>query len=641
MDSPFASAPQPAGIPAAGYHGLAPIDLAAGREPDGCAAGLDALVRTGALRKAGIDAFIVLPSGESGLPPAAFRQLASCALVRLVDATVWFVRTRDAAWSPERLGTVARVLREHSRFRHDVARLTGALRHELRSPSLELLPPVLGEVDAVQWDLRGTAIAIALRARRTACGLDREALAAAAREAESGLRAALGRALPAFNASAAPVALQHPEPPIAAADPAIHNFLAELPHRAWRLQLARTFPLFLRAAATGGIGSVGETIRTAVDRGEPLVRTLAERWRVTPGAIRCLLYREPALVGPHWEGNVRGLARLLDALRPEDRPGEDPASWRRFDAAVASAERIFRCPPWASPVAQMWLRDAARLDPAELDEEAARHAWSPAVVASVERLRDHLARFLELQPAPAPGRSSVAAESAARAAAARFIASRRPRRLREIAARFERELRDPRTAQARQALRDTSARHPPLLPDALASIDGERIVAPLTTGAALERHGEAMQICLNASYLGPPGFDGRGAARFILGLRHATTGKAVSTAELRVTHAPRMGAYAVEVLQHTGWRNRPPSRACSDALAQAVAQARSAAGQAHLDAAFRATRELAAIGEAEAKRRAESRMLAGVLGRTLGEAAIAEIATETRRSVGSDRVGAG
>jgi hypothetical protein len=28
------------------------------------------------------------------------------------------------------------------------------------------------------------------------------------------------------------------------------NFLVEAPHRAWRLQLARTFPPFLRAAAT-------------------------------------------------------------------------------------------------------------------------------------------------------------------------------------------------------------------------------------------------------------------------------------------------------------------------------------------------------------------------------------------------------
>lgn len=590
----------------------------------------------------GIDAFVVLPSPEGPLPPAALRQVASCALVRLADATVWFLRARDGAWSPERLATTARVLVAQAPFRRDAARLTGTLRHELRAPTLAVLPAVLDEVDAASWDLRGLAIAIAIRSRCGSDGaLDPAAIAEATRDVEDELRAALAPALAEFAGRTDSEAMRAVVAATGAADVAIYNYLVEPPHRVWRLQLAQTFPLLLRAAAIGEAASVGETIRNVVDRGDPLVRTLAARWGVDGASVRCLRGKDAALVGRHWEGNVRGLARLLDALRPEDRPKEDPAAWARFNGAVAAAERIFRCPPWGAPVAQMWLRDAARRSIDGSEEESARRVWDAAAVAAVHRFRDTLARVLELEHGDASHPPGAAARLALEAAANRFVASRQPRRLREIAERFERELRDPRTESARQAARIANRRHWPLLPNDMTSADGSRIVLSLIERDALDRHGNALDICLTGDYLAPASLDATQAAHFILGLVNAARSTPVSTAEIRVSRSLRDARFHAEVLQHTGFRNRPPSRACASALAEALAAARSPAGQAHLEAAFRALRERARVSQAEADRRAERALLDDVLTRTLGPAMLAEIVTTARRRAEATRRAAG
>lgn len=146
----------------------------------------------------------------------------------------------------------------------------------------------------------------------------------------------------------------------------------------------------------------------------------------------------------------------------------------------------------------------------------------------------------------------------------------------------------------------------------------------MTDRSALDRHGNALDICLDRTYLGPSGIDARNSTRFIVALLHAPTRAPASTAEIRATRTRGDGGCELEVLQHTGQRNRPPSTACVQALAETLAAARGPAGRQHLDAAFRAMRRLGRDHETAAKREAERRRLTGVLTRTLGPALLAE-----------------
>jgi hypothetical protein len=288
----------------------------------------------------------------------------------------------------------------------------------------------------------------------------------------------------------------------------------------------------------------------------------------------------------------------------------------------------------------MWLRDAARRGIDGTEEESARRMWDAAAITAVHRFRDSLARRLELEHGDAGHPPGAAVRLALEAAANRFVASRQPRKLREIAERFARELRDPRT-DSRQAARIANRRHWPLLPNDFVSADRSRIVRPLVERDALDRHGSALDICLTADYLPPPGLDATPAAHFILGLVNAGKSTPVSTAEIRVSRSLRDGRFHADVLQHTGFRNRPPSRACASALAEALSATRSPAGQAHLEAAFRAMRERAGLSQAEADRRAERQLLDDVLTRTLGPAMLAEIASAAQRRVDATRRAAG
>lgn len=587
---------------------------------------ISSLVKDTRLPVAGIRDVIVFPAPDGCLPAAALRQLANCALFRLDDATVWFLRTRGNAWTDERLARAARVLLDETRLRHDGDRLVERLRHVLRTATLATLPATLHDVDAIRWELRNVAIACMLRAPEFAAGGPGTAqVAAAASAREAALHASLAAALARFDEATDREALHAVTAATGAADIAVYNYLAEPRHRGWRLQLARTFPLFLRAAATGGPASVGATLRAAVDDGAPLLRHLADRWGVSAGAIRMLRQLPAARVGAQWEDNVRGLVRLLDVLRPEDRPQDDPAAWARFNHAVAVAERIFRCPPWASPAAQVWLRDAARRGLVDVDDAAAQAGWSPARIAAVQRFRDALARLLELGHGDAANAADAVPRLACEGRANRFVATRPPRRLAALARRFEREWRDPPAELAQASSRVAGESYLPLLPAELVAADGSRIASPLTDRGALDRHGRALDTCLDRAYLGPPGIDASNAARFIVGFLHARTRAPASTAEIRATRKLGDEGCELEVLQHTGFRNRLPSQPCIQALAETLAAARSRAGRAHLEAAFRALRDLGRRPEAAAKREAERILLTGVLTRTLGPALLAEL----------------
>jgi len=608
------------------------MDSAATIAAPGAALSASHLLDAGALPGAGILAYLTLPAPAGVLTPAPLRHVACGALVRLADATVWMLRTRGAPWSPDRLAVAARTLRdEHGAWR-DGAYLTGRLSYALEIATVALVPPVLDRVDPALWDLRRTAIALVLRSLRTRGGeMDPAALAQATRATEAHLATALDAALAEFHAATDTEAYRQATPAAGDADIARYNFLVQAPHRAWRLQLARTFPLFVHAAATGGDNTAGETIRTAVDAGVPLVRHLAARWDVTAGAIRVLVGKDVTTVGGQWEGNVRGLVKVLDALRPDDRPGTRSADWQNFNRAVAAAERIFRAPPWTSAVARMWLREAARQGWARLDEAAAQRLWEPAAIAAVQQFRDSLARWLELAVARHATPPPVVPNAGCDAAADHYVSTRQPRRLAAIAERFEVCRRGVRADLVDQSSLLGGESFLPLLPGDMVAADGTRIVAPLTTRAALQRHGEAMDNCLEAMLLGSYVADCAAAKSFILGILDAATRKPASTAEVRVRRQPRAGRLEAHVVQHTAQFNAPPSLHCRQALAEAVAAVGSDAGQQHLEAGLRILRQRRLLGQARAKEEGECLLLGEALAQTLGPAALEELAAGVRK----------
>jgi hypothetical protein len=591
----------------------------------------NAPLNVGTIPDAGIRSYLVMPTPECVLSPAPLRHVACLALIRLDDATIWLLRTRGAPWSPTRLVVAAQTLQAERTAWQDTEYLTGRISFALEISSVAVLPPVLDRTDPTPWDLRRTAVAMVMRSLRTAgAQVDPTELAAAVHAVEGGLATALDAALAYFRAEIDVEALREATTASGSADITRYNYLVEPPHRAWRLQLARTFPIFVRAAATGAKGSAGETIRTAVDQGVPLVRHLSARWGVSNGAIRSLLRVDVATIGGHWDGNVRGLVKVLDALRPEDRPKRDSADWPHFNRAVAVAERLFRCPAWTSALAQSWLRGAARRGWADLDDEAAQDLWNPAAIAAVQRFRDSLARFLALEFAHQPDAPLTVSKVAFDSVADQYVSTRQPRRLSAIAARFESDRLNLRSDLVQQSALLSGEGFWPLFPGDVASADGTRVIRPLTSRMALNRHGAALNNCLEDVQLESFVAECMEANCFILGILEGDGGRPISTAEVRISRQMRGARLEPHVVQHTGNFNAPPSSRCRHALAEALASAKSDAVQQHLEAGLLAARQRRLLGNTRAKEEAERMLLTEALGQTLGPSVLEGLSAAAR-----------
>jgi hypothetical protein len=580
----------------------------------------------GTIPDAGLEDYVVLPSVECALSPAPLRHTACHALLRLEDSTIWHLRTRGAPWSPQRLIVATRTLQNEHTGRQDSGYLTGRLSYELEISSVTVLPPILERVDPGLWEFRRTAVAMVMRwLRGYGSNVDPADLAAITGAVEENLHAMLQAALDDFRAATDAEALGAATAASGNGDIGLYNFLVEAPHRAWRLQLARTFPIFVRAAAVGTKGSAGETVRTAVDSGRPLVRCLAQRWSVSAGAIRSLLGRDVALVGARWEADIRGLVKLLDALRPEDRPKTDAADWAHFNRAATGAERIFRCPPWTSVLALTWLREAARHRWADLDEGAAQAIWGPAAIACVQDFRDGLVRLLELESARQPEASRTTPGMAFDSVADHYLSTRQPRRLVALAESFAWNLQDLRADLQQESSFLQGEAFWPLLPGELQSTDGTRTVRPLTSGAALREYGAAMNNCLEDVMLASYVADCAEAKCFILGVVDSDSGQPVSTAEIRLRRLVREGRLDPNVVQHAGHSNDDPSSDCERAIAEALAVVRSETGQRHLQMGLLRVRQRRLMGKTRARDEAERLQLAEALSQTLGAKVLAEL----------------
>ena len=535
---------------------------------------------------------IVCPSAATMAASRLPRHVACCALLRTRRGSLWMLRTTGHPWTDALLAKAESFLAAEEELGPSAARartLERRIARALELPQVQVVPPALNRPDPSQWHTRALAVALRMQPLVVTGGAPHPAALAAEVDAIDAaliarLRAALGELL---------AGLDRDETAALAAsrgDGRLYAFLSEPGRRRNRLQLAQTFPLFLRAAATGEPGSAGALIRATVDAGRPLIDALARHWAVSRSVLRGLRERSVEVVGAHWETNLEALVVALEALPPEFRPGAEAASWRAFNEHMDFAATVFGRRPWASPLALSWLRHAARHGWTRASLERAAGALTDEAVAAVELLRQALIDSLGTDSGVAAAAPADAASLAARVwlAADRFLAGMPPRRLAELSQRYRRELAAATTEVAGEIAFATGASFWPLLPSDYLSGDRSRIVVSLTTPDALWRHGTALGNCLGDSHHASYASACRQGGTFIVAVLDSGTRAPLSTAEFRVSRPLTTGTAAVRLVEHTAVRNAPPSAPCSLAVREVLALARTPAYQQHLRDGFRA-----------------------------------------------------
>lgn len=518
-----------------------------------------------------IAASMIFPAPEIALTPRPLGRFRSVALLRLVDGTVWLLSMPARAWTNARLDASARLLAAQAFDPEPLETTTRRLRAGLKLLDVAVESPCLETLDAAQWGLPQTARSVVARGTDLPSAVRRTAdLAARIRHVESLLHAALSKALAAFVAELDTEVLA-----VAKIDGAIdicrYNYLIYGPHRRYRLQLAGAFPNLLTVAASADSGTLGRDVRTVVDAGRPLVKTLARDWGVRPCVVRALMGLDPATIGQHWLSDIRTLALLLDALRPDDLPGHQPSTWQDFDTAVAVGKQLFQKPVQHSAAARWWLRECMRQ--LQRGSPAARARWLPSTDAgsAIRRFRETLTRALRREAVGATTNGSQAISALAERAVDQLFADLAPRGLVDVAATFEAE--HARAARGIIIPRDTQGIVSgqmllPLLPRDFVSADKNRIIRALTTEAELAKHGEALGICLAGIERFNYFTSCRYGKRFVVGIFEATTGAPVSTADIVLELADGTGGYLLKLKQHTARGNSRPSPVCKRAVAE-------------------------------------------------------------------------
>ncbi len=512
--------------------------------------------------------------------------------MRLEDATVWMLTLQKAAWTDERLSAAAERLARVSAQAFTKSSIESLLRQDLGIRSLAMAPPPVRRLDERLWEIEKVAFACVRgpAARRAVEAISETRLAKREWTLRADLRDGLGNALRSFHRLMDPAAL-----PMATAgrrfDLRIYNYLAHRRFQRYRLQFAETFPSLLLTAVVAEPRSFGEDLRSFVDSGAPLIKGLAARWNVRPGVVRHLVGRDWNSVGLQWSRDARGLAVALDALHPQDLPGDDPAEWEEFNRIVVTGQRLFLRPVWESAAGLKWLRVCVRLS--RRGDERTLDRWLPGWndIEQITRFRAALTRTVRQETGDAPMAPGNDDGTAIIEAIDRVVLQVADQGLGEVASLFAEEVARTRTCDAvwRVHAREILM---PLVPEDFVSADGATRVTPLCTDRELRAHGSRMRNCLRSTSASSVARQGPIGSVFIVGIYDVHSGKAVSTAEIRAIPAHRGNAYRLITEQHTASANRTPSRRCIDTLQQFLCHCRSEEVRAHLTEQWRALRHL-------------------------------------------------
>jgi len=535
---------------------------------------------------------VAFPCPELLIGPPALRHIRSVALMRLADATVWMLVLDGEPWTHERLRAAAGMLAGISAQAFTKASVERVLRRGLGLRSLTLAAPPVDGIDENIWEIEKVAFAWARGPGAQHPTSEAPEASPAVREwaAREALRDGLRETLHGFTGAMDPKALQ-----TATAgrrfDLRVYNYLAHTGYRRYRVQFAEAFPSLLLTAVVAEPRSFGEELRSFVDTGAPLVKGLAARWDVRPGVVRHLVGRDWSRVGLQWSRDARGLALALDALNPQDLPGDDRAEWEEFNRIVVTGQRLFLRPVWESPAALRWLRICVRLSRRRDTQALGR--WLPRWndIEQITRFRAALGRTLRDEIADAPTGPGDNGEKAIIDAVDRVVLQVADQGLREVATLFAEELNRTRKRDAAWQIRAREILMP-LIPEDFVTADGATRVTALTTDRQLRAHGSRMRNCLRSAFASSLARQRRIGSMFIVGLYDAHSDKALSTAEIRAVSAYDGTADRLVIRQHTATANRPPSPRCVAALREFLCHCDTDAVRAHLRAQWRALRRI-------------------------------------------------
>lgn len=308
-----------------------------------------------------------------------------------------------------------------------------------------------------------------------------------------------------------------------------------------------------------------QALQCVIDRGEPLIDSLAQLMKVSKGCVRALRGVAPGEdVGPV---DLVFVLRILDRTPPDKRP-KDGDQWGLFWKLIR------------------WSREATDLEIGSGDlivhfiaglmtaTATQRRRWIGPDLEHLAEVRDYL-KFAGLWCASGAGEMACCTYVKARARCIlrdelmmRYAVPDIMRQTDRWHTEIHRHTQD----LTRNASIPDTWPALPCLPHAYR----DRTILPLTTSALLIVEGERLEHCAGSYSESCWAGDGH-----VVSIRDAT-GKSLSTAELSITETPDF-RYELSVVQHHSFRNGPPSQTCIDALADYMQSISSAAAQAALD----------------------------------------------------------
>ena len=567
-----------------------------------------------------VAAAVVFPGPALVLPTSTMRNLSSLAVLRLRRGRVWVISVIGYRWTAERLALVADALQAHGEVDPDAV-LLNRLSDQLGLPNIRVARPTMSELDGTAWNVRSLAVAVGL-ARVFASG---SAAGGAITSAEVDdlaveIRSTLSDAMARFRSGLDSDALERCKD-YGESAPRVYNYLVITEHRRNRQQFASVLPLFLQAVALRSDESPYREMRQAVDAGHPLAALVCRTIGVGPSVFRSVVGVPIDVCGSRWLDSPVALLRLINSIRPERRPGEDPARWVILNRLVEKAETLIGRRIEQSLVAQMWVRDAMHAGAGTCAVGSASDIDTRAL-AIVEDFREVLFEVVG-------GRQPLHAKSARRATddglrqvTDDWLLRRTRRQLVTLAVQWRDAYAKAKDSNANLIACMHGELYWPLLPSPFTSTDGRRRAVPVVSRQQLADLGSTMANCLGGSHAQSYDAACRSGATFLLALVDGESGAPRSTAEFKVGRLREGAGLVVEVVQHTARRNAAPGPACVTMMHELTRHVESQAVQRHLRlgvTAVRAVRRQGAVAISSAELETRLRALKQVLGDQLFE----------------------
>ena len=518
--------------------------------------------------------------------PHRLRNIPCTLLLRCRNATVWLLTSTDQLWSDERIEAAAAYLCVNG-DRWDAPFLQGGLADAIEMPvqikGISLAKPDGGFNPSALADCLMRAW---LAHQSDAVGVDQ------ARAHRSTLEALatqqLQECIPRFQRGL--------DQPILAmlrslgVDDSHYNYLCGTAKRRNRLQFSEQLPVFLPSVSRPSPpGSLGATVREAIDSGKSWMSVLTKYLAVSQSAVNSLRGVSPEILDAHWISNLQQLLETLDAIAPEHRP-ITPEHWQLLTEQFKAINTVFGNRGAQRALTGARLREVMR-------QAVGQGHGAAALVSSeafqIDQLRDSLNRALITHLIQA-GESTLDVEvrSLISSRLNRYLAKLSWARLLNLSKKWRLAY-----AAAAQSQGDTirflgGNDYWNYVPGAAEFVARNGIaVQCLSTRLELIHHGRALDNCLAGSHLAfyhDACIEGR---VMILALRDAKTRKPRSSAELAIRVPGKNGGIQLQLVQHTGPKNVVPTSDEQAALQSFLEEFATISWQEHAQRGLQALRQ--------------------------------------------------